>query len=335
MDNNKKLTDKEQQELNNFKKWLEAKKYSPKNKDEVKKYYAEYQKEKAKASEAQTKKAAHGTKLTYFKSLKNQCAEDEEVVYFKKGGSVKCGCKKKEDGGEIPAAKEGSAVAKFKKMRAGDKVVNGSTKQPTIDGTKKANEDPNKDMTWDPKLRKMRKMTSEEIARAKKNLADARQGKGEGTPQRKKGGEINKDCGGSAIKKFKMHRQGGSLNGIPFMQQGTPKGGIYKPDWYKSISAETKGKDSYGHPDEELVKRSQNGDIFRRRVMTTHGYSPDSGPFFADTLYQYIPKGQKMIEATQYLHPTRYKKLKEAFQKIVSIPTKKAAWELQDEYYEK
>ena len=101
MNNNKKLTDKEQQELNNFKKWLEAKKYSPKNQDEVKKYYAEYQKEKAQASAQQTKKAAHGTKLNYFKSLKNQCAEDEEVVYFKKGGSVKCGCKKKEDGGEI------------------------------------------------------------------------------------------------------------------------------------------------------------------------------------------------------------------------------------------
>ena len=167
-----------------------------------------------------TQKAAHGTKLTYFKSLKNQCAEDEEVVYFKKGGLVNCGCKKKEDGGEIAKAQNGTAVDKFKKMRADNKTVNNSTKQPTTNVTKKTNEDPNKDMTWDPKLKKMRKMTSEEIARAKKNLADARQGKGEGTPQRKKGGEINKDCGGSAIKKFKMHRQGGSLNGIPFIKLG-------------------------------------------------------------------------------------------------------------------
>ena len=166
-----------------------------------------------------TQKAAHGTKLTYFKSLKNQCAEDEEVVYFKKGGLVNCGCKKKEDGGEIAKAQNGTAVDKFKKMRADNKTVNNSTKQPTTNVTKKTNEDPNKDMTWDPKLKKMRKMTSEEIARAKKNLADARQGKGEGTPQRKKGGEINKDCGGSAIKKFKMHRQGGSLNGIPFIRK--------------------------------------------------------------------------------------------------------------------
>jgi len=141
------------------------------------------------------------------------------VVYFKKGGLVNCGCKKKEDGGEIAKAQNGTAVDKFKKMRADNKTVNNSTKQPTTNVTKKTNEDPNKDMTWDPKLKKMRKMTSEEIARAKKNLADARQGKGEGTPQRKKGGEINKDCGGSAIKKFKMHRQGGSLNGIPFIRK--------------------------------------------------------------------------------------------------------------------
>jgi hypothetical protein len=96
-------------------------------------------------------------------------------------------------------------------MRADNKTVNNSTKQPTTNVTKKTNEDPNKDMTWDPKLKKMRKMTSEEIARAKKNLADARQGKGEGTPQRKKGGEINKDCGG-AVAKFKKHFWGGKLN---------------------------------------------------------------------------------------------------------------------------
>ena len=62
-----------------------------------------------------TQKAAHGTKLNYFKSLKNQCAEDEEVVYYKKGGSVGCGCKKKkEDGGEITKAKKGTVVDKFK-----------------------------------------------------------------------------------------------------------------------------------------------------------------------------------------------------------------------------
>ena len=212
--------------------WCKSKNKQPKSEDETKQLFVAFMKEKhpeeykqavqnqQKQQQAQAKKAAHGTKLNYFKSLKNQCAEDEEVTYFKKGGSVRCGCKKKEDGSEIAKAQNGTVVDKFKKMRADNKTVNNSTKQPTTNVTKKTNEDPNKDMTWDPKLKKMRKMTSEEIARAKKNLADARQGKGEGTPQRKKGGEINKDCGGSAIKKFKMHRQGGSLNGIPFIKLG-------------------------------------------------------------------------------------------------------------------
>ena len=57
-----------------------------------------------KQQQAQAQKALHGAKLNYFRTLKNQCAEDEEVVYYKKGGSVTCGCKKKEQGGEIPSA---------------------------------------------------------------------------------------------------------------------------------------------------------------------------------------------------------------------------------------
>ena len=75
--------------------------------------------------------------------------------------------------------------------------------------------------TWDPKLRKMRQMTQEEIARAKKNQQDAKQGRGEGTPQHKKGGEIKKECGGSKVvakfkaakcgSKLKKHLQGGKL----------------------------------------------------------------------------------------------------------------------------
>jgi len=81
-------------------------------------------------------------------------------------------------------------------MRQGGqpKVVNGSTKQPTIQGTAKMQEErkANENMTWDPKLKKMRKMTSEEIARTKKNQADARRGEGEGEPQHKCGGKVKK-----------------------------------------------------------------------------------------------------------------------------------------------
>ena len=65
------------------------------------------------AESEQAKKAAHGTKLQYVRKLKNQCAEDEEVIYYKKGGSVNCGCKKKEEGGEVRKAGS-SAVEKFK-----------------------------------------------------------------------------------------------------------------------------------------------------------------------------------------------------------------------------
>ena len=109
----KQLTDEEKTELSNFKKWLEAKKYSPKTQDEVKKYYAQYQREK------KTPKNLHGAKLDYIKTLKHQCADDEELVYYKKGGKVDCGCKKK--GGDIEPKKEcgGGSVSKFKMARKG------------------------------------------------------------------------------------------------------------------------------------------------------------------------------------------------------------------------
>jgi hypothetical protein len=79
----------------------------------------------------------------------------------------------------------------------------------------------------DPKTRKYVPVTEEDKKKWKKNLDDARKGKGEGTPQRKCGGKvkknedgskINKNCGG-AVAKFKMHRKGGSLNGIPFIRK--------------------------------------------------------------------------------------------------------------------
>ena len=96
-----------------------------------------------------TRAARHGAKLNYIKSLKHKCADDEEPYYLRKGGNiVDCGCKKKEDGGEL---EEG-----------------------------------------------------------------------------KKGMKVEKDCGGSTIMakfrakcgaKMKKHRQGGSLNGVPFISR--------------------------------------------------------------------------------------------------------------------
>ena len=55
--------------------------------------------------------ARHGIKLQYIKKLKHQCADDEELYYYKKGGSIDCGCKKK--GGEVVKANMG-VVANFK-----------------------------------------------------------------------------------------------------------------------------------------------------------------------------------------------------------------------------
>ena len=76
----------------------------------------------AQSMQQQTQAARHGAKLNYIKSLKHQCAEDEELYYYKKGGKVGCGCKKKEDGGEVKKAKAGcSVVDKFRKMQRGGK----------------------------------------------------------------------------------------------------------------------------------------------------------------------------------------------------------------------
>lgn len=168
----------------------------------------------------QKQKALHGAKLNYFKTLKHQCAEDEEVVYYKKGGGfVDCGCKKK-DGGEVTKAKKGTVVDEFKNRKPVPNLPTqeknpGSTKQPMLDALK----------------RKYHKndYSSKTVKESQKDYD-----KGKGDHEVKKcGGKVKRDCGGSKLKacngavaKFKIHRQGGSLNGIPFYQGGTPKAGI-------------------------------------------------------------------------------------------------------------
>lgn len=77
--------------------------------DGLKEAYKRYQAYKKK----QTQKAAHGAKLQYFKSLKNKCAEDEELIYYKNGGNIDCGCVKKAQKGE-KITKSKNAVEAFK-----------------------------------------------------------------------------------------------------------------------------------------------------------------------------------------------------------------------------
>lgn len=161
----------------------------------------------AQAVQQKTQAAKHGAKLNYIKSLKHQCAEGEEVYYFKKGGSVGCGCRKKEDGGEVTKASKGcSAIKKFKAER-GKKVpeinpndtirVNGQVKSLTgknIKDGKKEYENLTKEEYKKLKLKDKQRVSEKDIESGR-------------TPESK--------CGS----KLKKHFNGGSLNRIPFIRK--------------------------------------------------------------------------------------------------------------------
>lgn len=147
--------------------------------------------------QSKTVAAKHGAKLQYLKNLKHQCAEDEEVVYFKRGGSVDCGCQKK-NGGEIEKAQNGTkAVSKFKNDYSSKKVKDSEEDyfKGTADHTRPGN----------PPVSK----TVQDFKKKKE------QTKVEKKPETK---PVKKNCGG-AVEKFKKHRQGGSLNRIPFISK--------------------------------------------------------------------------------------------------------------------
>lgn len=200
----------------------------------------------SQALESKTQAAKHGAKLNYLKSLKNKCAEDEELYYFKKGGSIDCGCRKK--GGEIKEEKKESAVDKFKKMAKGDKipqkpVVNKNDTIHTTTGPKRL-VDKKETMKY-PKFDHTKATQAEKDRASEKDYYRGDKDHGDHDP-------VAKDCGGSKMKlkkgdkvcpkcgkihaagagciaKFKMHKQGGSL--IRFMQQGG--GEIISPLTYK------------------------------------------------------------------------------------------------------
>lgn len=187
--------------------------------DGLKQAYNEFQ----QMMQQQTQKAAHGAKLNYFKKLKNKCAEDEELVYYKKGGSVNCGCVKKEQKGGKTEPKKQSATTKFKndysskRVRDSEEAYFNGTADHTVDAP-------------DPKKRKTFKndYSTKRVKAAEKNYFN-------GTADHLKPG-VKKNCGGSKMKlikkgnkvcpkcgkvhsagvgcsmKFKMHMQGGILN---------------------------------------------------------------------------------------------------------------------------
>ena len=180
----------------------------PQNKEEITQYVQSKggQEFINKLQQKLVQSAAHGAKLQYIKSLKHKCADDEELYYYKRGGSVGCGCRKKEDGGEVTKASKGcSAVEKFKAIRKGS--------------TGYKNDD--EWTTYDPKLRKTRKMNKSErvtrreepeepkVTRPKsvnKPIKVIRRDTAK-TSLQKCGGEIKKaECG--VVAKFKAARCG-------------------------------------------------------------------------------------------------------------------------------
>ena len=195
--------------------WCKSNKKQPKSKEETQQLFVTFMKEKhpeeykaaVENQQKQAQKALHGAKLNYFRSLKNQCSEGEELYYYKKGGSVGCGCKKKEKGGEVEKAESGwrANFDNRKNKKEPDQATKDSIAvnkygaediESTRPGTYKKNKEGK--VQWTP-----------DRTKAPYNK----------TPKKACGSKIKKHQEGSVIAQFKMHRQGGSLNGTPFIKK--------------------------------------------------------------------------------------------------------------------
>ena len=204
---NKKRKPKKSQELQDFVKSQGG--------DEFLKKVDEYIEQAEKEQTKQAQKAQHGAKLQYLKSLKNKCNEDEELVYYKKGGTVDCGCKKKmEEGGQTPK-KKNNVIEKFKNKKSDqatkDSIAVNNYGAEDIEATRPGIYKKNKQgkIQWTPDRTK---------APYKKECGGRATKKGSKfLPKIKKVDE--EKCGG-VVKKFKKHYNGGSLNRIPFIKLG-------------------------------------------------------------------------------------------------------------------
>lgn len=240
------MNDKELQQA--FLQFL-AKKSGAKNQQELEKYvqslgedglkqaYDEF----TKVMQSQAQKAAHGAKLQYFRNLKHKCGENEELVFYKKGGSVECGCKGKvmEKGGEVKKASTGTAIDDFKKKKQQEK------------GT-----------TYDPKTGKMRPATKEELEQRARNRKDATQGKGEGNyvqPNAQNSKKVVKKAGAGCIAEFKSQRR--------FAKGGKPKVSSEK---YKSMD----GDPSNNYIERKITFREptmKNDTTYSRTIYSKYG----------------------------------------------------------------
>ena len=186
-----------------------------KDEKKLREAYNRFQAYKQKAKQ----KAEHGAKLNYLKQLSNKCAEDEELYYYKKGGTVGCGCKKKKmaEGGSTPK-KVSNVVNEFKKSR--EKANPSDTVH--VNGRIYSVED-SEGKLRDPRFPRYSNSQYQKDLKSKKADARARATKQDEATSYKKGDKICPKCGqvhkadlGCTVAKFKMHRYGGSLNGVPF-----------------------------------------------------------------------------------------------------------------------
>lgn len=234
MDNKNQNSQKEEAKLlseyiTNVKSKQDGKDPNSYTRDEISKIYQSEGFQKYKQSKKT--KAAHGAKLQYFRTLKNQCPEGEELYYYKKGGSVGCGCKKKEDGGEVRKAGLGcSTIDKFKAIRKGKSgfditaFADATGSQGGFANAKPKRKTPKKG-TWAETTKYIPGQTIQRgnggpDAKVQDSAVRDRKNNPENIVKKEKGDKIIKKfkaarCGS----KMKKHQQGGSLNGIPFIRK--------------------------------------------------------------------------------------------------------------------
>lgn len=125
----------------------------------------------------QTQKAQKGAKLMYIKKLKNQCAEDEELQYYKRGGKVDCGCVKKAQAGtKVETKKVNSAVEEFKKRKKDKNLTKGYNT---------------------PEAREKQRKNREQAAKGEGESPVTDKNFNKGIGKNEKGGKTPKACGGT------------------------------------------------------------------------------------------------------------------------------------------
>lgn len=159
----------------------------------LKEAYKRFQAHKKK----QAQKAAHGAKLQYLKALKNKCAEDEQLVYYKKGGVVDCGCVKKEEGGKAAPEKE-NVVNRFKakKAQAGTTISRIADATGSQGGFKKAGDQKKKTTTKPVEKKPTPKKSTFKNDYSSKRVKDSEEDYFKGTADHK----VKSNCFGSKIK---------------------------------------------------------------------------------------------------------------------------------------